>query len=671
MSPRATAATALVALLGVMLVLPGIVGPGRATAAADDLGCGDQLIERHLPNGSSWRLCARIHPYQGLRLESIEFRPATGDREYTGYKRVLDALHLAQLNVPYDNNGTFYNDITEYGFGGDHLVSQNADTCLGQTRPVTYVTSLTVPPSAKTVPGICVDEVSTGLAFHSREWGVDAGPRFAAQGTALEISSLSKVSWYEYQQKITLDDQGGIDIGLGATGDVAPGEAPGIFFAEQPETGWPLGPTVDGHDYHATSHWHSAIYRVDFGIDAGAEQRVEQWDYAPGTPSGAGGLTPRLAGTASIRNEAFSAEPSGDHSRLSWWRVLNPDSLNRDGHPRSYEIVNDNPVDQEGEVTRVPVSFTNAAPCQQYASFNLDPGCPDQDILDYVAGDTAPLTDPVAWVNVGFHHVDRDEDQSPMHTHWQHFQLLPRDFFAQGPATPDARACINGPGYIDSASRPCVATNEVLPKVTATSPVAVGTELTATPGTWNTRRTAWTYDYLWFRDGAPITGADDNGVPTAATGPTYVVAPDDVGHRLTVKVTASQVGFVSGTAESAGVDVPGPPGPTTQPSPTAQPHDPDHVHAASIGVAAVTRVRAGDRARLVVRVSSGTSPAAGRVVVTVRGKRVGARLVNGRAVLRTPPIYKTGRFPMWIRYLGSSTTSPAHRAVTLKVTRRR
>lgn len=666
---RVSALLALLALLGMILVLPGTIGPSRAGASDDDLGCPDQFIEHDLPNGASWRLCARIHPVQGLRLESVEFRPATGNREYTGYNRVLDSLHLAQLNVPYDNGGMVYDDITDYGFGGDHLVAQNADTCLGLTRPVTYVTSLTAPPSEKTVPGICLDEVATGLTFHSREWATDAGPRFAGQGRALEISSLSKVSWYEYQQKITLDDQGGIDIGLGATGDVAPGNAPGVFFTEQPTTGWPLGPSVEGQDYYATSHWHSAIYRVDFGIDGGERQLVEQWDYAAGGTAAA----PTLLGTPTTRESAFAAAPSGDHGRLTWWRVLNPHSLNPDGHPRSYEIVNDNPVDIARDLTSVPVAFTNDAPCQQYASYNLDPDCPGLNVLDYVAGDDAPLTDPVAWVNVGFHHVDRDEDQSPMHTHWQSFQLLPRDFFAQGPATPEARSCINGPGLIDSYALPCVATVRTLPKVTpSTSPVAVGTTLTATPGTWNEARTTWDYAYLWFRDGTPITGVDENDTPVAATEPTYDVTAEDVGRSITVKVTASRPGYVSATAESAAVLVPGPP-PTAPPTagPTHQ-HDHDHAAPATtvISAAAVTRTRAGRRARLVVRVGSTAGVPTGRVVVRVRGKRVVGRLVAGRAVVRLPALRQPGRYRVRISYPGSAALAPSQRAVMVRVLRR-
>ena len=58
--------------------------------------------------------------------------------------------------------------------------------------------------------------------------------------------------------------------------------------------------------------------------------------------------------------------------------------------------------------------------------------------------DGETLDDPVAWVNVGFHHINRDEDQSPMPIHWQGFTLYPRDFAAQAPNIPEGRKWVNG-----------------------------------------------------------------------------------------------------------------------------------------------------------------------------------------------------------------------------------
>lgn len=62
------------------------------------------------------------------------------------------------------------------------------------------------------------------------------------------------------------------------------------------------------------------------------------------------------------------------------------------------------------------------------------------------------------------------------------------------------------------------------PKITGA--VVVGESLTATPGTWNQKVSAFTY--AWLRDGETIAGA---------TGSTYTVGPDDVVTALGVRVS--------------------------------------------------------------------------------------------------------------------------------------
>ncbi|MFI5430081.1 hypothetical protein [Aeromicrobium sp. UC242_57] len=296
-----------------------------------------------------------------------------------------------------------------------------ADLCLGEPIDVRQTYTYRGQLIDRTIPGICTHEVPTGLSTHSQMTTEAATAELTEHGTALEVSSLSQISWYEYQQKVTFDDHGQIDVALGATGDLAPGSPGSPFFGTDPATGWPVGSPIEGQDYFAASHWHNAIYRVDFGIDEATHQDVERWDYS--STEQPQGLV--VNGVKSHESQAFSSIPSEDHDELAWWRVLNPDSPNRDGHPRSYEIVNQSMTDRFYAVTQPSVSFTNANPCQEYSTDNLHPGCPGQSILDYVAHDDAPLTDPVGWVNVGFHHIVRDEDQSPMPIHWQRFQPCP------------------------------------------------------------------------------------------------------------------------------------------------------------------------------------------------------------------------------------------------------
>jgi subtilisin family serine protease len=75
--------------------------------------------------------------------------------------------------------------------------------------------------------------------------------------------------------------------------------------------------------------------------------------------------------------------------------------------------------------------------------------------------------------------------------------------------------------------------------VTVTGSSLVGSKLTGKPGTWNT--SGVTYSYRWLRDGQPISGA---------TSATYKSTGSDVGHKLSLRVTASKAGWTGATATS-------------------------------------------------------------------------------------------------------------------------
>ena len=142
----------------------GPTGPGRLSAADDTvdtpgLGCGSAEVTKTLASGSAWRMCARIDSNKGLVLEQIQFRPATGDHEYQGWLPVIDSLYLAQLVVPYDTDDAAFNDVTDYGFGDEHLLAQTDQTCPGQTMPVEQSFLWGLELVERTIPGICLDEV--------------------------------------------------------------------------------------------------------------------------------------------------------------------------------------------------------------------------------------------------------------------------------------------------------------------------------------------------------------------------------------------------------------------------------------------------------------------------------------------------------------------------------
>lgn len=143
----------------------------------------------------------------------------------------------------------------------------------------------------------------------------------------------------------------------------------------------------------------------------------------------------------------MAKELAGDAANMRWWRVVSGSGKNRDGHARSYELVPGASTKYLGhDFTRHDVYFTEYDKCERFASDNLgDCGARAGKSVDtWVNGQT--LTHPVVWVNVGFHHIARDEDQQPMPVHWQGFSIAPRDVTAMNPLTPPALAGHNGHG---------------------------------------------------------------------------------------------------------------------------------------------------------------------------------------------------------------------------------
>ncbi|GID93382.1 primary-amine oxidase [Amorphoplanes digitatis] len=418
------------ALLTAATVATGV--PSAAAAAPAPAPCAaPNMVKETLPNGTTWQMCWRMHDKAGLILDKVFI---SGKRDPQPVQ-VLESIRLAQLNVPYDSGDTEYNDLTSFGFGGWSLQTLTGDDCKGGSARVGSDGS--EDPERRKV--LCVSAEQAGLAYRS----ADDDPVLSKAGQDLVLRAISKVGWYEYVTEYRFHDDGQISARLGATGDLAPGE---YLNADR---GWPIG---KGARDFAAMHYHSAFWRVDFNIGGKGGEQVEQFDTKL---DGQGGATAKLKTTRT----AIAKEGTFNKVNQRWWRVVSPKSKNEDGHKRSYELATGADDRYEGHPeTKPDVTFTEKNLCEKWASDNAqDPECPagNRTIIDF-AKDKATLTDPVMWVRVGFHHVPRDEDQSPMPLHWQGFDLLPRDFTAQNRLTPDSRAGVNGqaPEPTDPAEEP-------------------------------------------------------------------------------------------------------------------------------------------------------------------------------------------------------------------------
>lgn len=627
-------AAALTGAAAVAVVTTAPAGAAAAEPVATPAACSQQgSVSKTLENGTSWSMCWNLDSKKGLVLESVMVK-APGD---SGYRRVLDSIALAQLNVPYDSGQHQWNDITSYGFGNQYLQKVDESECPdGELIDVQQAwlqrSGTTNAYVERTIPAICVQEVATGLSYrsHEQDWGsVEDELLFTEQGTELVISTIAKVDWYEYQSQYRFTDSGTIAARLGATGDISPED-----FAD-PAYGWPVGA---GDTDHASSHHHNAFWRVDFGIDGASSQKVRMID---SEVTGSGERAPVLTSTITPIETARTL----DMQKRRIYNVYAPGSLNEDQHPRGYEIEFEENDPYEGIPETAPeVTFTQYNACHEFATQNQNPSCALQSVLDYASGG-ATLTNPVAWVNVGFHHLVRDEDQSPMPVHWQGFELVARDFWARNPLAPTARDCVNGEpgGQIDSTtacghatstglalSAPAQETGTSQP-VTATVTVAQASEGGEVPeGT------------VSLVDGANLVASGEVDGDGRAT----LTLPADlaVGTHSLVAVFAPADGTAWQTSSSAPVTFT-----VTRPDPVAT------RTAVALSRSTVTTAQ---RAAVKVRVSATPTPT-GTVTVYAGSRKVGTGRLKAGVVTVSLPRLAVGTYRVKASYAGSATSAPS------------
>lgn len=413
------AVTALLA--GLFATAPAATAaPPRAPQAAEP-ACSDAYrIEQTLDGGTTWRMCWHYNTLSGLVLDDVSYQPK-GEAQPI---KVLTSARLAQVHVPYDDGEAEYDDVTGTDFG-QALQNLKPNECPGGTIKTVKV------PDMGNVKGLCTTTRARGHAYRlSDDYSTGgSGKVYSAQGKDLLVYSVNKASWYEYITEWRFASDGTITSNVGATGSLSPYDYDGTDGK-----GWPIG---KGASAYAESHSHNVFWRLNFGLDGSPKAKVEQYDSKVTPPNGDGSPKTKTTRTP------VTKELAGDVKDMRWWRVVSTAGKNKDNHPRSYEFVPGRSNRFPGRAfTKHDVYFTEYKKCEQYASDNPAANCGGTSVNKWVNGQT--LKHPITWVNIGFHHIARDEDQQPMPVHWQGFSLAPRDVTAMNPLTPADLAGQNG-----------------------------------------------------------------------------------------------------------------------------------------------------------------------------------------------------------------------------------
>jgi primary-amine oxidase len=364
-----------------------ILAPLLASAAVASPSCVGlpNYVDWTFAVGSRWQACFAEDPDIGIVWSEVTYTPPGGAELL-----VLGQLNLAEMHISYDDNSSDFFDVAATGLGGANLTDLTVDDCPGGTR----LQSL-----GKNV--VCQVIEDRGYAWKLRAT--------QAPGEEMVLFYDSQLTHYNFVVAVTLEDDGEIELAVGATGELAK-------YTGNPLFGWP----VDNAGTLASSHVHNLWWRLDFDLDGAAGDVVEELNFP------ASGAKKRQLSTTVLATETSRAVAP---ENLRFWRVRDSVRTNADGHAVSYDVVPGSQVVYRGPPsepwTVADLYVTEDHPCERFIQANPPvAGCP-AGLTTYLTGEA--LADPVLWVVNSFHHVPRDEDEPEMPVHWMTMSLEPRD----------------------------------------------------------------------------------------------------------------------------------------------------------------------------------------------------------------------------------------------------
>lgn len=406
-----------------------------AARAQSDYACSAAYrIDETLPTGARWEMCWEPRALEGIVLHDITFTPPGGTR-----RLILATAALAQVHVPYDDNGARFHDVTDYGFGGNYLAALRGEEC-----PNGQILNH----AGRSV--FCKQILTRGLAqrYYSR----------MLIGYDLSLLSVSTSGDYNYIVQWVFQDDGAIVPSVGASGQLQ-------RYGSDPQYGWVTGPIP-------ISHFHNYWWRLDFDIDGLANDLVEEIQFNQSSDG--------LRHTVAVRPLTVETAAVHNPQLQRSWRVRDTVVKNAENRPISYQIeALSSGHDFHGPAiepfSQSDLYVTRAHVCERFPSHNPTlNGCGD-DVTDFVNGEDVNGQDVVVWYGVSFHHLPRSEDETWMNVHWDGFTIVPRDFTASNPL--DLRA--NGGAATATATPTLTPTPTEAPAApTATPVVAPGISCT-------------------------------------------------------------------------------------------------------------------------------------------------------------------------------------------------
>lgn len=376
-------------LISLLIIFPVFLASFSTANAATN--CSDAYyINETLPNGARWDMCWEHRTREGIVFKFIHYTPKNGTR-----RLVLGHAAVAQIHVPYDDNGARYHDISDYGIGGNNMLSLQSDEC-----PAGNLLRF----GGKNV--LCKQVGKRDFAFKSGN--------NTLSGNYLSVFSISPVGAYYYIPTWRFMDDGTIEPWIGATGALQ-------RFGTNQSRGWKMSDNRTG-----IAHLHNFFWKLDFDLNTTANNDVvEELNF------------PLVNGKRQRTTTTFTKEASRkvNPDTMRRWRIRDNNTKNSNNHNISYDIVLSDTGHQDIGPASEPFTHndfyvTKQNDSEKFASHNPTGR---RNLAEFVNGETVANNDVVIWAGVTFYHMPRSEDAPHMDAHWSHMQIIPRDWHSSNP----------------------------------------------------------------------------------------------------------------------------------------------------------------------------------------------------------------------------------------------
>jgi primary-amine oxidase len=361
-----------------------------------------------------WTFNWSLRRVEGLVLTDVHYRG----------KKVLKYAGIAEIFTAYDQGQPRPVDLDQNGLGEPLMpIVAGTDCSSGEWCKVYDAEGKEAAKGA--VAMVMMHEERTGPNYLGR-YG-------RAPGKTLVLWSAGffsgDVDGYTFVTRWKFRDDGTLIPEIGATG--VPQH---LRTGDTSPTGAFVGLSKDKEKVFAPSHVHGFLYRLDFDID-GEENTVEEFNWHK--DGKANNLKANCSWTPIKRETSRTCNPATFRS----WRVVNYNSKNAVGHPRSYQLLPNNSGFFRGQptalekATQADLWVTLYKP-KEFPRSSSDPRSALAALPKYANGESVVNKDVVLWYWLTFHHFPRSEDWMHQPMVWKSFELMPRDFLDTSPLKP-------------------------------------------------------------------------------------------------------------------------------------------------------------------------------------------------------------------------------------------